>query len=136
MTDEDSIRLIQAFMGSHDPALIAEDATYHDFTTAEPLRGRAAIGHLLDMLYRTAFPGAMDEIRHVVAGDGRVVVEYVFRGVNAGNLMGLPATNREVEIPTCAVYDVAGGAIQAARVYYDSAQLTRQLGLVPASAQS
>jgi steroid delta-isomerase-like uncharacterized protein len=135
MSQEDNIRLIHAFMGSHDPQLVADDATYHDFTSPEPLRGRQAIGHLLDMLYRTAFPGAISEIRHVTADGGRVVVEYVFRGVNAGNLMGLPATNRPVDIPMCGVFEIAGDAIQAARIYYDSAALTRQLGLAPASAQ-
>jgi steroid delta-isomerase-like uncharacterized protein len=135
MSEEDNTRLIHTFLGNHDPALVAEDATYHDFTSPEPLRGRAAVGHMLDMLYRTAFPGAIDDIRHVTASGGRVVAEYVFRGVNSGNLMGLPATNRPVEIPMCAVFEVAGGAIQATRVYYDSALLTRQLGLAPATAQ-
>ncbi|HEY3345483.1 MAG TPA: ester cyclase [Anaerolineaceae bacterium] len=136
MSDEDNIRLIHAFMGNHDPQLVAEDATYHDFTSPEPLRGRQAIGHMLEMLYRTAFPGAISEVRHVTADGRRIAVEYIFRGVNSGNLMGLPATNRPVEIPMCAVFEVSGGAIQAARVYYDSAMLTRQLGLAPATAQS
>ena len=135
MSDQDNIRLVQAFMEKHDPALMAENATYQDFTSPEPLRGRQAIGHMLDMLYRTAFPGGTDEVRQVMAAGDRVAVEYTFRGVNSGNLMGLPATNRPVELPMCAVYEITEGAIQAARVYYDSAQLARQLGLAPASAQ-
>jgi predicted ester cyclase len=134
MSEEDNIRLVHEFLGSHDPQLMAEGATYHDFTTHEPLRGRTAIGNLLDMLYHTGFPGATTEIRHVTASGEHVAVEYVFRGVNSGNLMGLPPTNRPVEIPMCGVFDVGNGAIQAARIYYDSAQLTRQLGLAPASA--
>ena len=134
MSEEENIRLVHVFMGNHDPSLVADEATYHDFTTPEPLHGRTAIGHLLDMLYRTAFPGATTEIRHVTASGERVAVEYVFRGVNSGNLMGLPPTNRPVEIPMCAVFDIGDSVIQAARIYYDSAQLTRQLGLAPATA--
>jgi steroid delta-isomerase-like uncharacterized protein len=134
MSEEDNIRIIHTFMGNHDPLLMAEEATYHDFTTPEPLRGRTAIGHLLDMLYRTGFPGAISDIRHLTASGERVAVEYMFRGTNSGNLMGVPPTNRPVEIPMCAVFDVRDGLIQAARVYYDSALLTRQLGLAPATA--
>ncbi len=135
MSDEENIRLIQAFMETHDPKMVAEDATYQDFTSPEPLRGRQAVGHMLDMLYRTAFPDAHADIRQIMAGDGRVVVEFVFHGVNSGNLMGVPATNRQVEIPMCGVYEIAGGAIRSMRLYYDSAQLAGQLGLAPASAK-
>ncbi len=135
MSDEENIRLIQAFMQGHDPKMVADDATYQDFTSPEPLRGRVAVGQMLDMLYRTAFPDARSDIRQMMAGDGRVVVEFTFRGVNSGNLMGVPATHRQVEIPMCGVYEIAGEAIQAVRLYYDSAQLTRQLGLAPATAQ-
>ena len=77
-------------------------------------------------------PGA--EIRHAISDGEKVAVEYTFRGVNTGNLMGIPATGRSVEIPMCAIYEVANGAIQTGRLYYNSGLLTRQLGLAPASA--
>jgi limonene-1,2-epoxide hydrolase len=33
----------------------------------------------------------------------------------------------------CAVYDVEGGVIRRARLYYDSATMAKQLGLMPVS---
>jgi len=133
MPENDSIQLIHRFMENHDPSFMAEDATLRDYTMPEPIRGRTAVAQYLDMFYRVAFPGGQAEIRHTVSDGQQVAVEYTFRGVNNGNLMGIPATGRSVEIPMCAVYEVANGAIQAGRVYYDSGLITRQLGLAPAA---
>jgi steroid delta-isomerase-like uncharacterized protein len=104
-----------------------------DFTQPEPIRGQEAINRMQEMLYDTAFPGAHADIQRVLAGDSLVAVEFDFHGVNDGNLMGIPATHREVRVPMCAVYDVENGLIRQIRIYYDSTLLTRQLGLGLAS---
>jgi steroid delta-isomerase-like uncharacterized protein len=132
MPENDPIQLVRRYMENHDPAFMAEDATLHDFTMPEPLKGRDAIAQFLDLFYRVAFPGSQAEIRDAVSDGQKVAVEFTFRGVNNGNLMGIPATGRSVEVPMCAVYEVENGVIQTGRMYYDSGLLTRQLGLAPA----
>ncbi len=133
MSEHENVQLVNKFLQDHDVASLAPDAVYHDFTLPEPLRGREAISRQLDMLYKTAFPGARDEIRQITAGEDRVVAEVNFVGVNSGNLMGIPATNRSVELPICEVFSVDGDQIREIRVYYDASSLTRQLGVASAT---
>ena len=48
-------------------------------------------------IFRVAAPGARHEIRTQVAEGDLVVSHIVARGVHAGELLGIPATNKEVE---------------------------------------
>lgn len=133
MSAQDNIKIVQGYLANHDPRFMAEDATFQDYSQPEPLRGREAIGAMLDMFYHTAFSEARAEVRNLVADDRSVVLEFTFHGVNTGSLMGMPPTGRRVEVPMCAIYDVEGGIIRRARLYYDSATMARQLGLTPGS---
>ncbi|HXF06668.1 MAG TPA: ester cyclase [Blastocatellia bacterium] len=133
MSAQDNIKVVQAYLANHDPKFMAEDATFQDFSQVEPLRGREAISAMLDMFYHTAFSEARAEVRNLVADDKSIVLEFTFHGVNTGSLMGMPPTNKRVEIPMCAIYDVEGGVIRRARLYYDSATMAKQLGLIPRS---
>lgn len=129
MSAHDNAQLIQAFFASHDVnQFYAEDATFHDLSRPEPLRGRAAIGALLGAFYGEWFTEAHAEPRGLVAGDTAVVAEFVFHGKNTGSLNGAPPTGKVVAVPMIAVYEIAGGKIQHTRLYYDSATMARQLG--------
>lgn len=129
MSAQENIRVVQSYLAGHDPRYMAEDATFRDFSRDVPLRGREAIGAMLDMFYHTAFSEARAEPRGLVADSDRVVLEFTFHGVHTGDLLGIPPTGRRAEIPMCAVYDIEGGVIRHGRLYYDSATLAKQLGL-------
>ena len=131
MSAQDNIKVVQGYLANHDPKFMVEDATFQDYSQVEPLRGREAIGAMLDMLYQTAFSEARAENRNLVADDKSVVLEFTFHGINTGSLMGMPPTGKRVEVPMCAVYDVEEGVIRRARLYYDSATMAKQLGLMP-----
>ena len=129
MSAQENIHIVQAYLSGHQPQFMAEDATFRDFSQDEPLRGREAIGAMLDMMYRTAFSEARAESRSLVADSERVVLEFTFHGVQTGDLIGIAPSGKRVEVPMCAVYDVAGGAIRHGRLYYDAATMAKQLGL-------
>jgi steroid delta-isomerase-like uncharacterized protein len=133
MSAQDNTKIVQDYLANHDPKLMAEDATFQDYSQAEPLRGREAIGAMFDMFYRTAFSEARAEARKLIADEASVVLEFTFHGVNTGSLMGMPPTGKRVEIPMCAIYEIEGGLIRRARLYYDSATMSKQLGLMPSS---
>ncbi len=133
MKTQDNEQVVREFMTDHDPRYLAEDVIFYDYTLPEALRGREAVSRLLDMLYRNAFPGAKDRIQEVIACEPAVAEEYIFDGVNDGNLLGNPATHREVKIPMCMICTVDQDQIREVRLYYDSALLTRQLGMGAAS---
>lgn len=131
MSTQETLQIIQAYFQSHDPmSFFSEDAEFHDMSQPEPFRGREAIGAALRMFYQEAFSDARAEPRSVLPGEDSVVAEFVFHGQNTGSLMGAPPTDKTVAVPMIAVYEVERGKIQRARLYYDSATMARQLGLM------
>jgi ketosteroid isomerase-like protein len=123
MSAEQNTRIVRDYLAGRGPELLAEDATLHDWTQPEPIRGREAIEAALHHYYEEAFSGASAEYRNWIANDDCVVLEFTFRGVNTGFLRGRSPTGKSVEVPMCAIYDVQDGIIRRFRLYYDSAQM-------------
>ena len=123
MSAQQNIQIVRDYLAGRGPELMAEDATFHDLTQPAPIRGREAIAAMFHLLYVEAFPGASAEFRNWVGNDECVVLEFTFRGVNAGSLGGRPPTGKSVEVPMVVIYDVKDGIIRRARLYYDSAQM-------------
>jgi steroid delta-isomerase-like uncharacterized protein len=77
-----------------------------------------------------AFPDLSIEVRRQhVAGDGVSIVEYTFSGTHRGELEGIPATGRAMEVVACSVVEVRDGRIVEERDYYDTLALMTQLGV-------
>lgn len=130
MSVQDSIQVIQAYFQNHDSQYLAEHVEFYDMSAAQPLRGRQAVGGFLHMFYHEAFSEASAEVRNVVAADNGVVIEFVFHGKHTGELAGAPPTGKIVAVPMCAYYSVVQGQISLVRLYYDTATMGRQLGLI------
>ena len=96
----------------------------------QPFNGRDAIAGMLRLFYHDAFSDAVGEIRNVAADTekGMGFIEFTFRGRHTGDLMGIPPTGRQVDVPMLAVCEVGDGEIQQGRLYYDMATFMRQLG--------
>ena len=62
-------------------------------------------------------------------GRGIVVVEWTFAAEHKGPFAGYAATDARIEVPGCGVheYDAVKRQITAARIYFDSTTLLRQL---------
>jgi len=68
--------------------------------------------------------------RHV--SDKAVIVEGVIRGTHKGSFLGIAATDRQIEIPQCAVFFFdEEGKLAGERVYFDATLILQQLGLLP-----
>jgi steroid delta-isomerase-like uncharacterized protein len=80
--------------------------------------------------FTSAFPDLSIEVRHHhLPGEGVSIVEYSFAGTHEGELEGIPATGRRMEVVACSVAEIHGGQIHRERDYYDTLSLMRQLGL-------
>ena len=123
MSAEQNLQIVRDYLAGRGPELLAEDATLHDWTQPEPIRGREAIEAALHLYYEEAFSGASATYRNWIASEDCVVLEFTFQGVNTGSLWGRPPTGKRVEVPMCAIYDVQDGTIRRLRLYYDSAQM-------------
>ena len=87
-----------------------------------------------------AFPdGRIHRDRLVEAGD-RIVVEGRYTGTNTGPLQTpageLPATGRPLVMPFADSFRVVDGKIVEHRIYYDTAGMLAQLGLMPEPASA
>lgn len=124
-------RVFAAYSEHHDPSYYAEDATFTDMTNpTQPLVGREAIGGMLATYYGGGFSDGNYKDATWIASGNTVMNEFTFYGTHDGDLFGIPPTGRYVELHIMSVYRVEDGLIRWARLYYDSASLMRQLGLL------
>jgi predicted ester cyclase len=81
-------------------------------------------------IFRVATPG-VHEIGMQIAEDDLVVSQITGRGVHAGELLGIPATNREVETEGIAIHRVRDGKIVEYWSVTDIARVLQQVGVLP-----
>jgi len=82
-------------------------------------------------IFRVATPGRHEIPLQVAEGD-LVVSRIVGRGVHAGELLGIPATNKEVETDGIAIHRVRDGKIVEYWSVTDVARVLQQVGALPA----
>jgi len=82
-------------------------------------------------IFRVATPGR-HEVTLQVAEDDLVVTHIVGRGVHAGELLGIPATDKEVETAGIAIHRIRDGKIVEYWSVSDVARVLMQIGALPA----
>ena len=81
-------------------------------------------------IFRVATPGRHEITMQVAEGD-LVVSHIVGKGVHEGELLGIPATNREVETQGIAIHRVRDGKIIEYWSVVDVAGVLQQVGVLP-----
>ncbi len=81
-------------------------------------------------LFRRATPGR-HEIKMQVAEGDLVVSHIVGRGVHAGELLGIPATQNEVESDGMVIHRIRDGKISEYWSVVDVARVLQQVGAMP-----
>lgn len=113
-------------------ACYATDAAYREMALWEPLRGRPAIRNSMQM-YLNALPDIHVESRRVLADGDSACEEWTVSATHRGDLLGLAATGRTIEVALCHVLTCdADGLIADDVFYWDLVDLYRQLGAMPA----
>ena len=121
------------YFATHDVKYVAEDAVFRNLSTGEVYKGRAEIGGMLHYIYHVAFDARAEMTNHIITED-HAMVEGFFKGRNIGDLPGITATNKEVDVRLCVSYDLKNGMIQGARIYMLIDVMNRQLGMEATSA--
>jgi steroid delta-isomerase-like uncharacterized protein len=111
---------------------IAEDVVVHSPLLPGCTPDREGIKQAAE-IFRQATPGR-HEIRTQVAEGDLVVSHIVARGVHAGELLGIPATGREIETEGIAMHRVADGRIVEHWQVTDVAHVLQQVGALPGPA--
>jgi predicted ester cyclase len=81
-------------------------------------------------IFRVATPGDHEIGMQVAEGD-LVVSQISGRGVHAGELLGIPATNNEVETEGIAIHRIRDGKIVEYWSVTDIARVLQQVGALP-----
>ena len=143
MSDPENLRIAhQSFdaWNAHDSkrlmALLADDFMSDSDNLPAPVRGREAQRQVVEM-YIHAFPDLHFEIEQMLPSGDYVVTRWLATGTHRGELMGIPPTYRRGEgIHGCSIAEIKGGKISRDWVYWDTATLLRQLGVMPAPAKA
>ena len=129
--ENENLRIVQEYLETRDPALLAEDALFHDRTMRDPMVGRDEISWQQDEFYMQTFTEtSVEPVRYFVS-DNVVIAEFSFRGVHSGPYMGAPPTGEYVEVMMVGIFEVHDRQIRSADLYYDAASIHSQIGYGP-----
>jgi len=106
-----------------------------EFVTHSPIRGtppdREGVKQAA-MLLAPVFPDFQTTIEELVAEGDRVVARWSWRATHQGELLGVPASGKQVSISGISIYRVVNGRIFEEWEQRDTLGLLQQLGVAPA----
>jgi predicted ester cyclase len=77
-----------------------------------------------------------DTIEDIIAKDDRVWAVWTMRGQHTGQLFGIPATGRDIEVLEVGVWRLQDGLVAEAWFFGDELALLRQIGILEHLQQS
>ena len=139
MSHEENKQLIRRYIEAIDDnqtgdwsildEFIAEDFVAHNPPISGVSLDRDGMKQAAE-IFRVATPGR-HEIKMQVAEGDLVVSHIVGIGVHAGELLGVPATNKEIESDGIAIHRVRHGKIVEYWSVVDVARVLQQVGVLP-----
>ena len=139
MSAEENKRLIRRYIEALDDndssdwsildEYIAEDFVAHNPPIPGVSLDREGMKQAAE-IFRQATPGRHEITMQVAEGD-LVVSRIVGRGIHAGELLGIPATNKEVDTEGIAIHRVRDGKIVEYWSVTDVARVLMQVGALP-----
>jgi steroid delta-isomerase-like uncharacterized protein len=112
----------------------AEDVLAEDFIEHNPAPGQrpGREGHTqILQLWRTALPDLTLTVDDVFAASDRAALRWTARGTHRADLMGIPATGREVTLTGIDILRVVDGKIVERWAEFSGIELLQQLGALP-----
>src|SRR5436190_10312562 len=136
---EDQKRAIDnwaALWSAHDMdrllPLFTEDVVYEDVTMGVMNRGPAQLRAFGEGFF-SGFPDITFELRSSFANGSSGGAEWIMRGVHTGDLPGMPATGKRIEVRGASIFEFAGDKIRRCSDYWDMVTFLKQLGLMPSA---
>ena len=95
-----------------------------------PVMDRAGHNGMAEGFYG-AFPDMHQVIEDTVADDERVAVRFRARGTHQGELMGMAATGKPIDVVGMAIVRVEDGKVVSLKEVFDLHTMMEQLGVAP-----
>lgn len=113
--------------------IVAEDFIEHvPFPGQEP--GREGLKFALQSMF-TGFPDMNWTVHEQIAEGEKVVTRFTWTGTHKGEFMGIPPTNKTVEVWGVVIDVVSNNLFAESRIIMDSISLLQQLGVMPQPAE-
>ena len=120
---------------SHDmdamASLFTDDVVYEDVTLGAVNHGKNEFRHFAEE-FLGGFPDVTFELTSRFATTRQGGAEWVMRGTHRGDLPGMPATGKQIEIRGASILEFDDGKIRRCSDYWDMAMFLKQLGMMPA----
>jgi len=123
----------QASKGNFDAlhSIVAPDYLIHP----EEVRGPEGLAAMVEG-YRSAFANLNVSVEHQFTEGDYVATRCTIRGRHDGELMGTPATGRDVEFTSLTISRCRDGRIEEEWELVDTVGLLRQIGALPEMAEA
>ncbi len=112
----------------------ADEIVFEGFVEHLPFpgqgEGREGLKFALNSLF-TAFPDMHWILNEQIAEGEKVVSRYTWTGTHQGDFMGIPPTNKSVEVWGVVIDVVREGWFCESRLIMDTVGLLKQLGVMP-----
>jgi steroid delta-isomerase-like uncharacterized protein len=113
--------------------LIADDYVGHIPAAPGPIHGKAGYKEFISA-YVAAFPDGKITVDDQIAEGDTVTTRWTAVGTNSGELMGMPATGKEVTVTGITYSKISDGQLKEAWTSWDTLGMLQQLGAVPEGA--
>lgn len=111
-------------------ALFTDDLVYEDEALARVHRGPDELRAFVQETV-TGFPDVTFEMLSSFTTAEGGGAEWIMRATHTGDLPGLPATGRAIEIHGASILEFAGDRIRRCTDYWDQVPFLKQLGVMP-----
>jgi len=119
-------------MNKHNPAMIdsllVADYIAHEADPSMQTKNRDELKKMMADFF-TGFPDLNYKINFMVADSDMVVAHYTFTGTNSGSMMGMPASNKKVNIDGVDIVRFKDGKGSEHWGYNDEMKMMTQLGM-------
>ena len=109
--------------------IFAPEFIYHG-PGGQELKGPEGFIQLIST-YRNAFPDLRLKANHMVAEGDSIAVHFSSTGTHTGELMGLPATGKKINVSGMIFYRVADGKFIEAWEILEQYTMMQQIGVIP-----
>jgi steroid delta-isomerase-like uncharacterized protein len=109
--------------------LFTENLVYEDVTMGRVNRSGAEL-RAFGQEFFSGFPDVTFELRSSFTTGTWAGAEWVMRGTHRGDLPGMPATGKRIEIRGASILEFAGDKIRRCSDYWDMATFLKQLGFM------
>jgi steroid delta-isomerase-like uncharacterized protein len=80
--------------------------------------------------FYAGFPDLQHTVDEIIADDATAVVQFTLRGTHLNSFMGIPPSEKPIEVGAIAILHITDGRVTEVRGQFDQLGMMRQLGVV------